>query len=347
MNIVAASCIFPSGPSMALASIALDSKMPLNRKHPFYVDRCGDLVRASFFPQPLLFDIDRWIALVKATLQDLHAQQPVAESREFDITHYSLWLVVPPAMRAGVPDKLAEQLIAACAEGPFVFDKVTTVEGGHAAPVQALHSAKLSLLGATSFTGRAAIVVAVDSWLHPNALNWLETQDLLHNAGKSYKGLARRNPYGFIPGEAAAAVMLGSVGKFWCRILGAGATAEPILRTDSRPCIGAGWTQAAKSALETLPDGQKISRIISDLNGEPYRADQFGFAVLRIADRLIEKWAGLTPALVTGDVGTATALVHVALSADMLRQQEYGQPRETHLLLSSSDDSLRSALVLE
>lgn len=321
--------------------------MPLNRKHPFYVDRCGDLVRASYFPEPKAFDIARWAALVKAALYDLHAQQPVHKPREPQITHYSLWLVVPPAARAGVPDNLAVQLLAACAEGPFVFDSVHTVQGGHAAPVQALHSAKLSLSGVSTTQGRAAVVVAVDSWLHPDALDWLETQELLHNAGKTYKGQARRNPYGFVPGEAAAAVMLGSAGAPWCTILGAGATAEPVLRTDPRPCTGLGWTQAAQSALATLPDDCKISHIMSDLNGEPYRADQFGFTALRISERLVDNWERYTPALVTGDVGTATALVHVALSANILRQKDQGMPQQTHLLLSSSDDSLRAALVLK
>jgi 3-oxoacyl-[acyl-carrier-protein] synthase I len=346
MNIVAASCIFPSGPSMALAGVALSAKMPLNRKHPFYVDRCGDLVRASYFPEPQTFDVERWIALIKAALQDLYTLQPVTEQREPKITHYSLWLVVPPATRAGVPANLAEKLLAACAESPFTFDRVTTLEGGHAAPVQALHSAKLSLSGATAAEGRAAIVVAVDSWLHPDALDWLETQELLHNASKTYKGQARRNPYGFVPGEAAAAVLLSSVGKSWCSIMGAGATAEPILRTDPRPCTGLGWTQAAQAALATLPNSHKITHIMSDLNGEPYRADQFGFTALRIADRLADNWERYTPVLVTGDVGTATALVHVALSANILRQEDPEQPRQMHLLLSSSDDSLRSALVL-
>jgi 3-oxoacyl-[acyl-carrier-protein] synthase I len=347
MNIIAASCIFPSGPGMALAGTALAAKMPLNRKHPFYVDRCGDLVRASYFPEPKTFDIARWTALVNAALQDLRTQQPVPQTGEPKITHYSLWLVVPPATRSGVPDNLAEQLLAACAEGPFVFESVHIVEGGHAAPVQALHSATLWLAAAPISHSRAAVVVAVDSWLHPNALDWLETQELLHNASKIYKGQARRNPYGFIPGEAAAAVMVSSTGPAWCSIIGAGATAEPVLRTDPRPCTGLGWTQAAQSALATLPEDCKISLIMSDLNGEPYRADQFGFTALRISERLIDNWERYTPALVTGDVGTATALVHVALSANILRQKDQGMPQQTHLLLSSSDDSLRAAMVLK
>lgn len=62
------------------------------------------------------------------------------------------------------------------------------------------------------------------------------------------------------------------------------------------------------------------------------------------AERLHENWQRHTPALISGDVGNASALLHVALSANLLRQQEHRT--QTHLLLSSSDDSLRAALVL-
>jgi 3-oxoacyl-[acyl-carrier-protein] synthase-1 len=72
--------------------------------------------------------------------------------------------------------------------------------------------------------------------------------------------------------------------------------------------------------------------------------DQFGFTALRISERLCEDWQRHTPALISGDVGSASALLHVALSANLLRRPE--NRTQTHLLLSSSDDSLRSALVL-
>lgn len=342
MNITAASGFFPSGPGMALASIALDVQMALNRQHPFYVDRSGAAVRASFFPQPATFDSARWVAMALAVLQDLQQQLPDGHPALQAATELDLWLVLPPAARAGVPADLAPALVSACQGAPFSFADVKFICGGHAAPVQALHQAAQALQ--TRQAASAAIVMALDSWLHPAALNWLERENLLHNAGKPFEGGMRRNPWGRIPGEAAAAIMLSLHGPAWCKILGTGAAPEAIPRNDARPCLGHGWTQAALQALATLPAAQKVSHIFSDLNGEPYRADQFGFTALRLSDKLAPNWQRHTPALVSGDVGCASALLHAALSANLLRQA--GAGAQTHLLLSSSDDNLRAALVL-
>ena len=355
--ITAASAIFPSGPGMVLATIALQTQMALNRKHPFYVDSRGEPIKASFFPEPAQFDIARWLELAKAALQDLHKQLPVPQARQRQqAINYSLWLVLPPEARAGVPAKLAEQLIQACQNQPFRFSHTQIVTGDHCAAVYALAKAcdrlnvprpKQHLSGplvGMATAKEVAIVLALDSWLHPEALGWLESQDLLHGAGKPYRGETYRNPYGRIPGEAAAAVMLSSDGPGWCQVKGLALADEPIVRTDPRPCVGVGWTQAAQQALSTLPKDQKITHVFSDLNGEPYRADQFGFACLRLSGSLQDNWGRYTPATVCGDVGTANSLVHMALSASLLRQPE--AKAQAHLLLASSDDARRSAVVL-
>ncbi len=342
MKITAASAFFPSGPGMALAGIALDVQMALNRQHPFYVDRSGSAVRASFFPQPATFDSARWVAMAQAVLLDLQQQLPPDHIALQTGAELDLWLVLPPSARAGVPADLATALISACQGAPFSFGQIKFISGGHAAPVQALHQAAQALQ--TQPAAHAAIVMALDSWLHPAALEWLERENLLHNAGKPFEGRMRRNPWGRIPGEAAAAVMLCRHGPAWCQILGLGAAAEAIPRNDERPCLGHGWTQAALQALTTLPPTHKVSDVFSDLNGEPYRADQFGFTLLRLSDRLAANWQRHTPALVSGDVGCASALLHTALSAHALHQA--GASAQTHLLLSASDDNLRAALVL-
>lgn len=346
MNIVAASCVFPSGPGIDLAEIALTSTLSLNRKHPFYVDATGVPILASFFPEPKLFDRTRWIALAAAALDDLYLQLSLSDQESAASTEYILYLVIPAETRAGVPHSLSAHLLEAIQGRPFTFSDTRIVKGGHAAGVQAINSASLALQQNPQGRTQIAIVLAVDSWLHPDALAWLEKEDLLHNAGRACKGARSPNPYGRVPGEAAAAVMLCLAGPAWCKIEGAAAADEPVLRTDTRPCTGLAWTKATNEATATLSKAQKITHIFSDLNGEPYRADQFGFTILRLSDRLESHWQRHTPALVSGDVGSATALLHVALSAHLLRRVDRGQPSQHHLLLSSSDDHVRAALVL-
>lgn len=331
---------------MNLAEIALTSTLSLNRKHPFYVDKTGSPILASFFPEPKLFDSTRWIAMALAALDDLYRQLSTSNKNLVESTEYLLILAIPSEIREGVPTQLSENLFEAIQGKPFRFVDIHIVKGGHAAGAQALNSAVLALQRIPQDKTRIAIVLAVDSWLHPAALGWLEQEDLLHNAGRDYRGTRSLNPYGRVPSEAAAAIMLCLTGPAWCKIQGTGVINELVSRTDTRPCIGLGCTKAANDAIATVSKTQKITHIFSDLNGEPYRADQFGFTLLRISDRLESNWERYTPALVTGDVGTATALVHVALSANLLRQVEGEQPKQTHLLLFSSDDHLRAALVL-
>lgn len=55
---------------------------------------------------------------------------------------------------------------------------------------------------------------------------------------------------------------------------------ENRIKTDT-VCTGKGLTSAFRGALETLPDGATVTDIFCDMNGEPYRADEFGFACLR------------------------------------------------------------------
>lgn len=341
MNIHAASAVFPSGPGMALAATAMATRMTLHRQHPFYVDRCGQRVQAAFFPEPAGFGVERWAALAQAALQDLNAQCPAALAAGRIV----LWLVLPQAARPGVPAGLAAHLAQVCRAGPFTLHRGNVAYGGHAAAVHALQDAGQALRDQRC---EAALVLALDSWLHPDALQWLEGEGLLHAAGRRHSSGMQRNPYGRIPAEGAAAVLLSAQPGGWCRLAGLGLADEAIVRTDTRPCTGLAQTQAAQRALQglqSLSEGTRIAQLVSDMNGEAYRADQFGFTALRIAPHLRAGWQQSAPALVTGDLGTATSLTHVALCAHALRESS-GEDAAPALLLSGSDDALRAAVLL-
>ena len=181
------------------------------------------------------------------------------------------------------------------------------------------------------------------------ALHWLDLQGLLHGASTPLHGQLRRNAYGRVPGEGAAAIALGASVQLapasWARLLGCATALEPVTHTSPRPCTGLGLTQAARQAIEQARTHSPapVGQLIADLNGEPYRADQFGFAALRLGRAFTPDWQRSVPALASGDLHSASALAHVALAA-------YGQwrrPQGTHILvLASSDDTLRGAAVL-
>jgi 3-oxoacyl-[acyl-carrier-protein] synthase I len=158
----------------------------------------------------------------------------------------------------------------------------------------------------------------------------------------------------------------------WAQILGVGTAQEPVTwtvtQTQSKPCLARGLTQAVFHALSQANEIARtaasailvpeITRISTDLNGEPYRGDELGFTVLRLAQQqashraLHDEWVRDTPALASGDIGSASAIAHTALAAFSMRP---GSPDHRfrgiespgcHLVLSSSDDPLRGAVLL-
>ncbi len=95
----------------------------------------------------------------------------------------------------------------------------------------------------------ACVLAGVESYLSAETLEWLEQNNQLHGAG------ALRNAWGFVPGEAAGAVLL--VGHAserlglepFARVLSVGMGFEPNrIKTDT-VCTGDGLTAAFREGL--------------------------------------------------------------------------------------------------
>lgn len=349
LDVLGAGCVFPGGPGLALADIALETQVALMRQHPYYVDRCGHRIRVSAFPEPTLpFDAERWWALAEGALRDM--QKLAGDAASPQQTGY--WLLLPPEERPGMPPGLADDLLGRLRAAHPECAYAACLHADHAGAASAIELAGRWLKGHPQ---GAAAVIAVDCPLASGMLQWMEAADLLHGSRTPYEGNARPNPYGRIPGEGAAALLLGLPGRKvpWARLIGQGRAMEPILRSDERPCLGQGLSEAARTALQQAlrtQGGQaevRVGTIYSDLNGEPYRADQFGFTHQRITRWLKPQLERLTPALVTGDLGSASLLAHLALSAWRLKQStDQADDKPWHLLLASGDDAERAAIVL-
>jgi 3-oxoacyl-[acyl-carrier-protein] synthase-1 len=181
----------------------------------------------------------------------------------------------------------------------------------------------------------------------PETLTWLESQDLLHGAKKIYEGSPRANPYGRLPGEGAAALVLSNRRDLpaWSYITGMAVGEEPRTYDQPDPCVGQGLTAVAQQAIANANQYKPfpVKHLSHDYNGEPYRADEYGFTALRLADQLDPEHTRHTPALVGGDLGAASVIIHTALAAWACWQRPDGAD---HLILASSDGPLRGALVL-
>lgn len=116
-----------------------------------------------------------------------------------------------------------------------------------------------------------------------------------------------------------------------------------LIKTDA-VCVGEGLTQAFRAALSKLPADDRIDNIYCDMNGEAYRADEYGFTCLRTKERFREATDFVAPADCWGDVGAAGAPLHVLLAIAACRKGYAKGPLS--MVWSSSEGGERAAGVI-
>lgn len=170
----------------------------------------------------------------------------------------------------------------------------------------------------------------------------------MHGSYSLYKGEPRINPYGRIPGEGAAVLVLAPTKSFscWCALPGIAATEESVLPDDDQPCLGFGLSAAAHEALRQA-DINAISHLFTDVNGEIYRFDEYGFTLSRLSGFLSDDFQRIAPVLASGDLGCASIVTHLALAAWQIKSDNDKSKGKCTLVLSSSDGHQRCAVVLK
>ena len=311
-------------------------------EHPYMVDTAGEPMRVARAPW-LDLDVNpgvRWGGLLLPALDE--ALGPLAGAVAARPLRLGLALALPPP-RPGTPSELAEELRERVAHRyPGLFARILAYEVGHAAGYLALEAA---CLGCGAGSIEACIVAGVDSYLAPETLDWVEECDQLHGGGPL------NNAWGFIPGEAAGAMLVASP-AFAARhglealgeIVSVGIGREAHLIKTDAVCVGQGLTQAFRQALHALEAGEQVHNVFCDLNGEPYRADEYGFAALRTSERFRSATDFVAPADCWGDVGAASAALHIALAV-LCHRKRYGHG-PLSLAWASSESGERGAAVI-
>lgn len=281
-------------------------------QHPYMIDTSGEPMRAAIAPwvDIDLMGIERFEALLYSAIDQTLAPIIGANAGQLFIA-LSLGL---PSPRPGLPADLQPRLVKAIG-GKYrdVFTAVAVFPNGHAAGLLALEAATKKLeQGAFD----ACVVAGVDSYIEPETLEWLEECDQLHGAG------LLNNAWGFIPGEAAGAVLLVRHGLIkrlqfnpLVRVLSLGTGLESKRINTETVCIGQGLTQAFRATLQALPNNIKVTDVYCDMNGEPYRADEYGFTCLRTKEYFESASDFVAPADCWGDVSAASGPLYVGLAA--------------------------------
>lgn len=211
---------------------------------------------------------------------------------------------------------------------------------GRTGLLNALHHASQLF---SSKTATHAVVVGVDSFLR---------QEVVDAYMEDRRVLTANNSNGFIPGEAACAILvapLSQQGEPELRIIGWGEGHENGTILSDKPVTGTGLTSALREALKVA--GLKWADTqywLTDQNAEHYKAKECTIAQIRLekrdkpAERPFQIWH---PIEFLGEIGSANGpcLLGVGLAAS---KSCYG-PGPLALMSIGEDSGERAAFVLE
>ena len=306
-------------------------------QHPFMVDTAGKKMIVARAPY---LDVDLAGQQRLSQLAAAAATEAIATIGAIGASggaRLPVFIGLPPE-RPGRPPRLDGVASAVAREMETHGIRISTLEAiecGHAAGALAIRRAWQAV---ESGAADIALAGGVDSYLEPETLEWLELNDQLHSAGED------NNPYGFIPGEAAGFVCLAATRAVQrCAqpivtevVTIAAARETRLIKTDA-VCTGEAMTELFRSLAEK-PVAYRANHLYCDMNGETYRADEFGFAVIRAGELLVDPHAFTAPADCWGDVGAASGPLYLILADAAARRGYAAGPIQAAFTSSESGE---------
>jgi 3-oxoacyl-[acyl-carrier-protein] synthase-1 len=342
INIVGVGARTPVGLAAPTSAAAVRAGINRIGEHHYMIDKAGEpmiVARAAYISDEVR-GVERFAELAWPAVQE--ALAPL--SRLAGTLPPIPFITGLPAPRPGLPKNLAEEFanrLQSLSNQFRQFSEIATISCGHSAGLMAIEEGCRRIRNENiefCFAG------GVDSYLEPETLEWLDEEEQLHS---------EKNKWGFAPGEGAGFCLLASsraVEKYRLAALGkvlAAATAKEtnLIKTAS-VCVGEGLTKAFKQVLPVLaaPE-QKVDQTVCDMNGERYRADEYGFTTVRTSEYFAEPGNFLAPADRWGDVGAASGplFVNLAVYAGL---RKYAKGPMT-LVWTSSEGGERAAALIE
>lgn len=187
-----------------------------------------------------------------------------------------------------------------------------------------------------------AFVGGVDSYLFAGRLAPLD---------RAYRLASARARDGFCPGEAAAFFLVelpehakDRGARTWAEIRDLSSTtraADPSGHDSGKALAMALGPAISGTASGTAP----APLIVCDLNGETFRAREWGYAVSKLGRSLSAPLAIEHPAAILGDMGAATGAALVVLAALYLHTKH--RDRKSSVVWTAGDGGVRHALLLD
>jgi 3-oxoacyl-[acyl-carrier-protein] synthase-1 len=331
----------PLGLRAGPAAAALRAGISAIGRHPFLVDRAGDMVPAALDAQldPTWLGPQRLLAMLASALREACAPLETVA----DPGGLTLLLALREA-RSGVDASEVATLCAGIAQLkglPWCVSNVEVIAGGHAGGIVALARAA-ALLDAGAAT--ACLVAGVDSYFQGETIERLD-------ANRRLVGSTSRS--GFIPAEGAGCCLL--MGAATCEqsglepllLLGdVGVGHERVTVESTDLCFGEALSATVGEAVCSLRvAAEKVNQVICDINGERYRGEEWGFVCLRLGAWFDNPAGYLSPADCWGDMGAASGPLFVMLACEAHLRGYASGPRT--LVWAGSDGGARAAALLD
>ncbi|MEM7435255.1 MAG: hypothetical protein AAF436_08905, partial [Myxococcota bacterium] len=187
------------------------------------------------------------------------------------------------------------------------------------------------------------LVVGADSYNQTDTFMWLESRQQFAQPGVRS---------GFFPGEGVGCLALASrrlrqaLGlPSLASVVGVGTGRETLLRDSDTGPFGVGMSEAVIGAAAglRLPD-EGADTVYSDINGERYRSEEFGFVAMK-AYAAMKTLSYQAPSDLWGDIGAAFPCLAATLAVQSFARGYAAGPRA--LVMAGSESGLRGAMVLQ
>ncbi len=340
LGVTAVTAHSPVGLDVAQTCAAIRAGVSGLREHPYHDlatkepdwDPDEELVAA------LVPDIDPWMdapqRLLELALGVLRDIVRTAGMRRAQLARTALLLALPQKTDPVVAHWeleawFAEQLCRRA--GIAGFATVRHNQSGHVGVLELLAEGK-GLLATRGIDH--CLVVAADSYHHEGRLELLDQRFRLRS---------HRSPDGFIPGEAAVALLL----ELDNPLRPALATVTDVTFADEPRALDGDYASSGRGlqhCIEALRGDQPAPWVLCDLNGESYRAFEWGTVLTRLSNVLGGVNKLVHPADCIGDTGAASGGILLACVVEAWRRG-YAPAREA-LVFTASESGRRAAALL-
>jgi 3-oxoacyl-[acyl-carrier-protein] synthase-1 len=329
----------PLGFNATASAAAVRGAISAIAAHPFFVDKAGE-------PMSLARDAGLEIDIHISHRMEQMLVAAITEALGDTLSTYkgspAQCLIGVPELRPGVPPEIGRSVTSAVSSAFGLMPaSIHVLQRGHASGLMAM---QLAAQKVSANEIDSCVVAGVDSYHHPDTLEWLDQKGLL---------MSSKNRNGFPPSEAAGACLLvtrSTANQYGLPILASITAATTTFEThtirSTELCIGQGLSAAVRGVISSPHFSHKaITATYCDLNGERYRNEEFVYTLLRMQEAFVDAHDYQCPADCWGDVGAASGPLFACLA---IASSQRGYAKGLYpVLLAGSESGYRTAVLLK